>query len=309
MIALACQIVKLRDRVRIWKQTALTLENEAKSARADAVARTEADRKRIAGLTEELRLERETCTETADLLNRESEKVRGLSVQAQDQRSEIERLRDEAAKYKTERDHFYQREGIEAKKRMDVEEERDALRAEVAALQERLRASITRGDFAQMEVAALKSQNPKQHPVKVGEWVRRLVPSPACDVGTVAKVVHVDDDTSEIEYDVKRIDGQHGVWFAKNCEPCDPPATHDTPAGKESAESALETEPVTDEIKVGDVVEVFQKTGNCTFETDIGTRGTVLQMDDSCVATAPLDGYLSPNRNHVALCDVRKVTT
>ena len=309
MIALACQIVKLRDRVRIWKQTALTLENEAKSARADAVARTEADRKRIAGLTEELRLERETCTETADLLNRESEKVRGLSVQAQDQRSEIERLRDEAAKYKTERVHFYQREGIEAKKRMDVEEERDALRAEVAALQERLRASITRGDFAQMEVAALKSQNPKQHPVKVGEWVRRLVPSPACDVGTVAKVVHVDDDTSEIEYDVKRIDGQHGVWFAKNCEPCDPPATHDTPAGKESAESALETEPVTDEIKVGDVVEVFQKTGTCTFETDVGTRGTVLQMEDSCVDTAPLEGYLSPKGNHVALCDVRKVTT
>jgi len=309
VIALACQIVKLRDRVRIWKQTALTLENEAKSARADAVARTEADRKRIAGLTEELRLERETCTETADLLNRESEKVRGLSVQAQDQRSEIERLRDEAAKYKTERVHFYQREGIEAKKRMDVEEERDALRAEVAALQERLRASITRGDFAQMEVAALKSQNPKQHPVKVGEWVRRLVPSPACDVGTVAKVVHVDDDTSEIEYDVKRIDGQHGVWFAKNCEPCDPPATHDTPAGKESAESALETEPVTDEIKVGDVVEVFQKTGTCTFETDVGTRGTVLQMEDSCVDTAPLEGYLSPKGNHVALCDVRKVTT
>ena len=93
VIALACQIVKLRDRVRIWKQTALTLENEAKSARADAVARTEADRKRIAGLTEELRLERETCTETADLLNRESEKVRGLSVQAQDQRAEIERLK------------------------------------------------------------------------------------------------------------------------------------------------------------------------------------------------------------------------
>jgi hypothetical protein len=44
----------------------------------------------------------------------------------------------------------------------------DALRAEVAALQERLRASIARGDFAQIEVAALKSQTPKQHPVAVG---------------------------------------------------------------------------------------------------------------------------------------------
>ena len=106
--------------------------------------------------------------------------------------------------------------------------ERDGLRAEVAALQERLRASIARGDFAQMEVAALMSQTPK-HPVKVGEWVRRLVPSPACGVGTVAKVVHVDDDTSEIEYDVKRIDGQHGVWFAKNCEPCDPPTVKREP--------------------------------------------------------------------------------
>ena len=85
-------------------------------------------------------------------------------------------------------------------------------------------------------------------------------------------------------------------------------ATHDTEAGKASAESALEAEPVAEEIKVGDVVEVFQKTGSCTFETDVGTRGTVLQMD-SCVDTAPLDGYRSPKGNHVALCDVRKVTT
>lgn len=86
-------------------------------------------------------------------------------------------------------------------------------------------------------------------------------------------------------------------------------ANHDTEAGKAAEEAALETESVAEEIKVGDVVEVFQKTGNCTFETDIGTRGTVLQLDDSCVDTAPLDGYLSPKGNHVALCDVRKVTT
>jgi hypothetical protein len=85
--------------------------------------------------------------------------------------------------------------------------------------------------------------------------------------------------------------------------PCEPPtASHDTPEGKAVAESASE------DIRVGDMVEVFQKTGSCTFETDIGTRGTVLQMYDSCVDTAPLDGYLSPKGNHVALCDVRKVT-
>ena len=86
-------------------------------------------------------------------------------------------------------------------------------------------------------------------------------------------------------------------------------ATHDTEAGKAAAAAAVKTEPVADEIKVGDVVEVFQSTASCTFKTDIGTRGTVLQLDDSCVDTAPLDGFLAPKCNHVALCDVRKVTT
>jgi outer membrane murein-binding lipoprotein Lpp len=74
-----------------------------------------------------------------------------------------------------------------------------------------------------------------------------------------------------------------------------------------SCVEVVRTEP--DEIKVGDVVEVFQATANCTFKTDIGTRGTVLQLDDSCVYTAPLDGFLAPTGNHVALCDVRTVTT
>jgi hypothetical protein len=86
-------------------------------------------------------------------------------------------------------------------------------------------------------------------------------------------------------------------------------ATHDTEAGKAAAQNAEKTEQVADEIKVGDVVEVFQSTASCTFKTDIGTRGTVLQLDDSCVDTAPLDGFLAPKGNHVALCDVRKVTT
>ena len=193
-------------------------------------------------------------------------------------------------------------------------DERDALRAEVAALQERLRSSIARGDFAQIEVAALKSQTPKQHPVKVGGWVRRLVPSPACDVGTVAKVVHVDDDTSEIEYDVKRIDGQHGVWFAKNCEPCDPPeATHDTDAGKASAESAVRTEPVPEEIKVGDVVEVVSNTGGNTWLADVGSFGTVTSIetikDSLSVRLKNVPDKMNVCGGYVSICDVRKVTT
>ena len=305
-------------------------------------------------------------------------------------------LREESAKCQAELDDLYQREGIEKKRRMDVEDERDALRAEVAALQERLRSSIARGDFAQMEVAALKSQTPK-HPVKVGEWVRRLVPSPACDVGTVAKVVHVDDDTSEIEYDVKRIDGQHGVWFAKNCEPCDPPeataklapkvgdtvrlvthpeqaqvakhlrtalqwpwmpswglvgqtgkvvkpivavaeavvvaldgstifarwpiaclevvseATHDTEAGKAAAESAAKTEPVAEEIKVGDLVEVVSNRGRNTWFADVGSFGTVTSVEEINESiSVHLDdepGKKNALAGYVSFCDVRKVTT
>jgi hypothetical protein len=134
-------------------------------------------------------------------------------------------------------------------------------------------------------------------------------------VGTVAKVVHVNDNTSKIEYDVKRIDGQHGFWFARNCEPCDPPeATHDTEAGKAAAERAAKTEPV--EIKVGDVVEVFQDSSGNTLPTDVGITGTVLKLYNDSI-----DGerivLLDPeshNRQseggcHYAFCDVRKVTT
>ena len=133
-------------------------------------------------------------------------------------------LREESAKCQAELDDLYQREGIEKKRRMDVEDERDALRA---------------------EVAALKSQNPKQHPVKVGEWVKRLTPSPMTPAGGVAKVTDVFGvhglavNLSQLEYEVVRPNGQKGRWSAKGCEPCDPPATHDTEAGKAAAESGL----------------------------------------------------------------------
>ena len=263
-------------------------ERQLAEHRASFGARTEADEKIIAALREEV-----------ELANGECNVLRALTV--------------DTAKYKANSDLFYN----ETKRRMDAESQCDRLRAEVAALQERLRASIARGDFAQMEVAALMSQTPK-HPVKVGEWVRRLVPSPACGVGTVAKVVHVDDDTSEIEYDVKRIDGQHGVWFAKNCEPCDPPeATHDTEAGKAvaavAAVAAVKTEPVADDIKVGDLVEVVSNRGRNTWLADVGSLGTVTSVeeinDSISVRLDDVPGKQNALAGYVSLCDVRKVTT
>lgn len=274
-----------------------------------------------------------------------------FGVRTEADRQIIAGLREESAKYKAERDDLYQREGIEKKRRMDVEDERDgfltqvqdmraeierlqwenktmhkdaedgyaeaikvlgdpiglskerdALRAEVAALQERLRASIARGDFAQMELSALKSQTPKQHPVKVGEWVRRLVPSPACGMGTVAKVVHVDDDTSEIEYDVKRIDGQHGVWFAKNCEPCAPPteATHAMPAGKKAAEAVRDDRKIAP--KPGDTVRLVRIPSRDDVSSELKTElewpwierwGTLNQTALVVEPAYQLDGALS----------------
>ena len=438
--------------------------------RAAFGARTEADAKIIAGLRSEIGAARMAVLERDSLISERD----GLLTQVQDMRAEIERLQWENATMHKDAEDGYAEAIKVLGDPIALSKERDALRAEVAALQERLRASIARGDFAQMEAVDLKAQlqkltswaaknqsardtmqieierlksqskapkykvgdklesynrslglvipitivgvrtvydcqadgaeypvghsedelkeryehTPKQHPVKVGEWVRRLVPSPACDVGTVAKVVHVDDDTSEIEYDVKRIDGQHGVWFAKNCEPCDPPivkreptigdtvrlvkipimgavspelqrvlewpwierwgtlnqtalvvepayqlegalsvclrtnvhvrwpvccievvseANHDTDAGKAVAESAV-SETVAEEIREGDVVEVFKSSSTWTFLDDIGKSGTVSKIETDVMSERIV--HLSEHPDDAfALRDVRKVMT
>ena len=95
------------------------------------------------------------------------------------------------------------------------------------------------------EVAALKSQTPKQHPVKVGEWVRRT--DAECDGiyfgrGVIAQVLDI-LDAPENQYTVSRPEwnGYTVPWAMQYCEPCDPPeATHDTDAGKAAAESAAQ---------------------------------------------------------------------
>ena len=315
--------------------------------------------------------------------------------------------------------------------------ERDALRAEVAALQERLRASIARGDFAQMEVAALKSQSP--HPVKVGDWVRRTkLPGAQSPVGIVKQVTVIRCDGDSYGFadgDFWSVDNcepcthqhpaQDGQWVRRtvasgtepvgtmiqvqrsrtrheeyvtrgeqvvpwaHCEPCDPPivkreptigdtvrlvkipimgavspelqrvlewpwierwgtlnqtalvvepayqlegalsvclrtnvhvrwpvccievvseATHDTEAGKATAESALKTELVADEIKVGDVVEVFKSSSTWTFLDDIGKSGTVSKIETDVMSERIV--HLSEHPDDAfALRDVRKVMT
>ena len=75
----------------------------------------------------------------------------------------------------------------------------------------------------------------RKHPVKVGEWVRRTTGS---DSGRMAQVKSI----AVLQYDVQ-IDGYKAFWASSNCDPCDPPATHDTEAGKAVAESAVKSEP------------------------------------------------------------------
>ena len=165
--------------------------------------------------------------------------VRALkySAQAEDARREIERLRADvedlrnrlnllgikAAKQAGEALGMVEGEGLLcAAKR--VVKERDALRAEVADL---------RG-----------THTPKRsHPVAVGGYLRRLSGFNTTPAGEVARVLYVDCDGPATEYTVKRPNGQQGVWSESGCEPCGPPADHDTPAGKQTAQAAVTPQP------------------------------------------------------------------
>lgn len=86
-------------------------------------------------------------------------------------------------------------------------------------------------------------------------------------------------------------------------------ATHDTEAGKAAAESAVRTEPVAEEIKVGDLVEVFQAIGSMTDAEDIGCGGVVRKVDGFFVWLNRTDTMGLPREGIASLGDVRKVTT
>ncbi|MCH9837779.1 hypothetical protein K0U83_19110, partial [bacterium] len=237
-------------------------ERQLAEHRTSFGARTEADAKIIAGLRAEIKQRaKEQDQDHKTIVSLISERD-GLRVQVQDMREEIIRVNEAHGRTKVVHDGLLdelavQRDAFTANVERIRCEGRDALRAEVAALQERLRASIARGDFAQMEVAALKSQTPK-HP-----------------------------------------------WTFANCEPCDQPATHDTEAGKAAAEAAVKTDPVAEEIKVWDVVEVYQATGKHTAQNDVGFIGTVGTIHLADRVAHVRSGLGMPHM--VDLCDVRKV--
>ena len=328
-------------------------ERQLAEHRAAFGARTEADAKIIAGLQEKVYLSEGECNV-----------LRPLVV--------------DAAKYKAERDDLYQREGIEKKRRMDVESERDGLQTQV----QDMRAEMER---LQMEVAALKSQTPK-HPAKVGEWVRKTTDGLMYKTGEARRLVSYEIIKGEIWCNLE--DG--ASWKMSVCEPCDPPteATHDTPEGRSVVESvirndrnteprpgdtvrlvripsrsdvspklqttlewpwierwgtlnqtALVVEPAyqlagavsvclsanvharwpiccvevvrtePDDIKVGDLVEVFQSSSTWTFTDDVGKSGTITRIETDPVSRTEIVHLREHPDDAFALCDVRKVTT
>ena len=146
------------------------------------------------------------------------------------------------------------------------------------------------------EIERLKK--PRQHPVKVGESVRRTTEGSIAPIGTLGRVLVVWSDA----YQVELRKGFSTMWAFDDCTPCDPPeASHDTPAGKEAAESAVE-------IKVGDVVEVVSALSVVTWSTDIGRRGKVTHLGDKTIDVKEVPGYALPSGGVVGICDVRKVT-
>ena len=258
--------------------------------RAAFGARTEADAKIIAGLRSEIGAARMAVLERDSLMSERD----GLLTQVQDMRAEMERLRSENRIMQQDADDGYTEAIKVLGDPIALSKERDALRA---------------------EVAALKSQTPKQsHPVAVGGYLRRLTGFNTTPAGEIARVTLVDDDdASHLEYEVVRPNGEKGRWSAKGCEPCDQPATHDTEAGKAAAESALKTEPVAEEIKVGDVVEVVSNTGRNTWLADVGSVGTVVTVeeinDSISVHLEDVPGKKNALAGYVSFCDVRKVKT
>jgi len=218
--------------------------------RASFGARTEADAKIIDGMRAEVEDLRSRLNALGIQAAKQAGEALGVELspleygqvldcltQVQDMRAEIERLQWENKTMQKDAEDGYAEAIKVLGDPIALSKERDALRAEVADLRgifDMVHASlgIKRGDHIGKAIEALKSQSTpttKQHPVKVGEWVK-------APLGTRGKVVSLGVDYLEVEL----TNGPPTRWWpVYMCEPCDPPiADHDTPAGKEAAEAA-----------------------------------------------------------------------
>ena len=260
--------------------------------RAAFGARTEADAKIIAGLRSEIGAARMAVLERDSLMSERAKLQAMVKEQSDSAKAAGELLgwtANESPIQAVER-VVRERDGLLTQVQ-DLVAERDALRAEGAELKtqlERLTSWAAKNQAApetlQTEIEKLKSQNPKQHPVKVGEWEPDLTQ-------LHAKGKEAWSDVPNATQWVEEMRG--------NSE-----ATHDTVQGKAAAESALNTDPMC----VGDEVEVIGRSapapGSGMFTgtiAPVGTRG-IATMIHGTAGFVELD-----NGTRASICDVRKV--
>ena len=164
----------------------------------------------------------------ADELKAERNAERAAHAELHMKHKELER--EKLAKMVEHRAEFGERMRLKAELAV-VKDERDQLRVERDAL----RAQLDTERERHKQTASILAQSapktvdvPRAHPVKVGEYVKN-------DNGDVCQVHEV-----YAEY----LLNTGWIWAFEHCTPCDPPtASHDTPAGKQAAESAVKREP------------------------------------------------------------------
>ncbi len=214
--------------------------------------------------------------------------IEGLRADVEDLRNRLNSLGIQAAKQANIALGMVEGEGLlGAAKR--VVKERDALRAEV----EQLRADIA-------EELNESPPTPKQHPVKVGEWVE-CIGDPGR--GTKRQVLEVYANWYSVEVGHR--------WTFDFCRPCDPPeASHDTPAGKEAAESVIRDFRSGDsEVSITGLFDDTKITVRREPDQDHGSRIVIRDANDMGEANIYLteSGARQMATALIGLCDVRKV--
>jgi len=265
------QAARFRERSAAYDRLIadMSADHERKMAenRAAFGARTEADRQIIEKLRAIVKEQSDHAKDAGTLLGwapnesafqaakRVVKERDGLLTQVQDQRAEIERLQWENKTMHKDAEDGYAEAIKVLGDPIALSKERDALRAEVAQHrkehdgdQQAIVGLLSERDKLRAEVAALKHEvDTLSCPYVSGQRVR---------VKSEGGLI-----TQQSEYGIGKIGiinafafvariGSRGWVDVQDIEPCDLPVDHDTPAGKEAAESVIRDSQMT-EIKAG----------------------------------------------------------
>jgi len=245
--------------VKRFEEQGAEYERKMAEHRDSFGARTEADRLIIEGLRAAQRVVKERD---------------GLLAQVQDQRAEIERLRNDGRKAYQDGDA--------------LRVERDSLREEVASLKH--------------DVDTLSCPYVSGQRVRVKSEGGLITQQSEYGIGKIGII-------NAFAF-VARI-GSRGWVDLQDIEPCDPPeASHDTPAGKEAAESVIRDFRSGDsEVSITGLFDDTKITVRREPDQDHGSRIVISDANDMGEANIYLteSGARQMATALIGLCDVRKV--